>query len=198
LLNWQSDIGLDAVYARLVPALCGQYDAGVLLNIADGAQRVRNRDELRRPGLVLLHRLIKLRVYGLDFISLLLSGIPVDAIPNGSSQVISLKLVRALIAVISDAFLRTSIIELHEIFFFLILGNILLKILLLILDHNFVVIVVILRILTQNVVIVLIFVLLILLLLLEFPLQHFGVEQVGLILEQIENDVLPVCLAVAS
>lgn len=60
LLDGQSDLGFDAIDARLVPALVRQDDARLLLDVAHRTRSVRNRDELRGPRLLLLHAEVQL------------------------------------------------------------------------------------------------------------------------------------------
>jgi hypothetical protein len=60
LLDRQSDLGFDAVDTCLVPTLVGQDYTTLLLDVANGAESVGDRDQLRATGLALLHALVKL------------------------------------------------------------------------------------------------------------------------------------------
>lgn len=202
LLDRKRDIRLDAVDAGLVPALGGEDDAGVLLDVADRAEGVWDGDELGGSGFVLSHRLVQLRVDRGHLVPLLLPSVAVDAVSDGGGEVVRLELeILVVVPVVLGARGSAVVHEGHLFLALLVLGDVLLNasVLLLVLHHDLVVVVVVLGVLAKDIVGLLVFSSghRALLLLLQLSLEHLGVEEVSLVLEQIKDDVLAVALAVS-
>jgi len=221
LLYGQGDLGLYAIDASLMPAQVRQDDTRLFLDVTDRAESIWNGNELRVPRFplaLLLHCFIELRVDGLDLVSLRLPGVFIDAVSDLRGQVVLMVvlgdhlcfsiiclqfssiwvgivvvwlLVVGLIIKAHRMFLRRALIDLRHILLILSI------ILFLTLDHQLIFFVVILTVLTQAVTLRsidnpvnswrhLLFN--------ELPLKHLTVEQIGLIFEQVEDDVLSVAL----